>query len=263
MPSISNSERVASGGRALWYAGKRCRLITGGVVKESGFRPRASLPRVDHYRGRRLGTLLMGAVTTDHGPHPAPGSKRRVGCLKCRLVEPEPGMWVQGLCPRCARKKTANRPGVAIANRLRSGAASPRFKGMTSQVFGRLTVEEYAGDLRWKCRCECGGVTTPKGASLRSGLTRSCGCLQRDRARVSETRGAAMLKAHRFKRREALRTGIPVQNGHGKLTPDNVRSIRAECAKGVTTQRELAARYSVGRDTIRHIVNRRSWRHVV
>jgi hypothetical protein len=52
-------------------------------------------------------------------------------------------------------------------------------------VFGRLTVigSAYALSDRhayWLCRCECGRETTVRGSVLRSGNTKSCGCLQRD-----------------------------------------------------------------------------------
>lgn len=53
---------------------------------------------------------------------------------------------------------------------------------MTGQRFGRLFVLEYAGKGRqdkalWKCICDCGSVINAVGISLRSGKTRSCGCL--------------------------------------------------------------------------------------
>lgn len=44
----------------------------------------------------------------------------------------------------------------------------------------RLTVIEYLGKDQWKCRCECGNIITPKGVNIRSGLTKSCGCLQKE-----------------------------------------------------------------------------------
>ena len=34
----------------------------------------------------------------------------------------------------------------------------------------------------WKCRCDCGKVTTVRARSLWSGNTRSCGCLQKEKA---------------------------------------------------------------------------------
>jgi len=44
----------------------------------------------------------------------------------------------------------------------------------------KLTIIEYLGKDRWKCRCECGNITTPRGVNIRSGLTKSCGCLQKE-----------------------------------------------------------------------------------
>lgn len=57
---------------------------------------------------------------------------------------------------------------------------------MKGCVFSRVTVLDGAGsDARgsalWKCRCECGKVWVVKGASLRSGAIKSCGCLRRER----------------------------------------------------------------------------------
>lgn len=43
-------------------------------------------------------------------------------------------------------------------------------------MFGRLTVLSYAGNRHWHCRCECGQKTVVHGASLRGGLSKSCGC---------------------------------------------------------------------------------------
>lgn len=56
---------------------------------------------------------------------------------------------------------------------------------LTGQMFGRLSVlsrgeSTKAGKVRWLCRCHCGSFVTVVGSSLLAGLTRSCGCLQRD-----------------------------------------------------------------------------------
>ena len=56
--------------------------------------------------------------------------------------------------------------------------------------FGRLTVLDEAEPVqgygrnyrRLRCRCQCGNEVTVMLANLRAGRTRSCGCLQRDRA---------------------------------------------------------------------------------
>jgi len=51
---------------------------------------------------------------------------------------------------------------------------------LTGKRFGRLVVVERADDHRWSCRCDCGNEKTLPGDSLRSGQTRSCGCLRRE-----------------------------------------------------------------------------------
>ena len=57
------------------------------------------------------------------------------------------------------------------------------FKDLTGRVFGRLKVLSRIGNqngrnLSWTCLCECGKICTPLGVNLRSGGTKSCGCLQ-------------------------------------------------------------------------------------
>lgn len=58
------------------------------------------------------------------------------------------------------------------------------YKNLTGQIFGRLTVIEFAYSLSntqlWKCLCECGEIRFIPTANLRSGHTRSCGCLKID-----------------------------------------------------------------------------------
>lgn len=62
---------------------------------------------------------------------------------------------------------------------------------LAGQVFGRLRVIERAGSTErtprrplWRCRCACGAESVVLAASLRTGRTRSCGCLRAEFARV-------------------------------------------------------------------------------
>jgi hypothetical protein len=52
---------------------------------------------------------------------------------------------------------------------------------LTGQRFGRLTVIRYDHSehdgVHWLCKCDCGNEKVAAGYSLRSGQTRSCGCL--------------------------------------------------------------------------------------
>lgn len=64
---------------------------------------------------------------------------------------------------------------------------------LTGRTFGRLTVLNEAErnkhkQISWLCRCECGAETVVLGSSLRSGGTRSCGCLIRERVSKGNTR---------------------------------------------------------------------------
>jgi hypothetical protein len=52
---------------------------------------------------------------------------------------------------------------------------------MIGTIFGRLTVvqaaKSHAKDAYWVCLCECESVKTVAQRHLRSGATKSCGCL--------------------------------------------------------------------------------------
>jgi hypothetical protein len=78
-------------------------------------------------------------------------------------------------------------------------------KNEIGNVYERLTVIERAennhrGDAQWLCKCECGNEVVVKGISLRSGHTRSCGCLQKDKVRQQGLKNTADLLEKRFGR---------------------------------------------------------------
>lgn len=52
---------------------------------------------------------------------------------------------------------------------------------LTGRTFGRLTVEGYIGGGLWACTCTCGGVAKVFTQNLKTGNSRSCGCLHRER----------------------------------------------------------------------------------
>ena len=57
---------------------------------------------------------------------------------------------------------------------------------LVGQRFCRLTVEaivEGQGDARFLCQCDCGRTKEASGAVLKSGNTKSCGCLNSQLAR--------------------------------------------------------------------------------
>lgn len=61
----------------------------------------------------------------------------------------------------------------------------PKFKDLTGQRFGRLTVIERAennksGRVCWKCLCDCGNKHIVSSNNLLRGEVKSCGCLRDD-----------------------------------------------------------------------------------
>ena len=61
-----------------------------------------------------------------------------------------------------------------------------KFKDLTGQRFGKLIVVSRADDyikpngnkiIQWRCMCDCGNEVVVRGEYLRSGDTKSCGCL--------------------------------------------------------------------------------------
>lgn len=62
-----------------------------------------------------------------------------------------------------------------------------KFEDLTDRDFDKLHVVERAEDwvganghryIQWLCRCACGNMVVVKGASLRAGYNKSCGCSQ-------------------------------------------------------------------------------------
>jgi hypothetical protein len=106
-------------------------------------------------------------------------SRKRFGCRECRLIEPEPGAWRDGVCPTCAafinREKRPSRP----------WSMSPRWD-LRGRVFHRLTVIDTApsrnGRRMWLCRCVCGVEKAIGAQNLldEAHPTKSCGCLARE-----------------------------------------------------------------------------------
>lgn len=66
-----------------------------------------------------------------------------------------------------------------------------KIKDLTGQKFNRLLVLEDSGQRKnrqvvWKCLCDCGNITYVVGQALRDNHTKSCGCLQKEKAREAQ-----------------------------------------------------------------------------
>lgn len=77
----------------------------------------------------------------------------------------------------CARSERASK--MNLARRI----------DLSGQRFGRLTAvtplpANGTNGTPWECRCDCGTLTVVPSGRLRTGRTRSCGCLWRDALRL-------------------------------------------------------------------------------
>lgn len=141
-------------------------------------------------------------------------------------------------------------------------------KNEIGNTYGYLTVIERAentkdGRARWKCKCKCGNETIVLGKHLRSGNTKSCGCLQRERAAQSNMNRADNLIGKRFGRLVVLEESGFVIGSNGKRR----RTYLCQCDCGNKT--EVQHQYlaygdtnscgcisSVGNMTINRILNK-------
>lgn len=94
-------------------------------------------------------------------------------------------------------------------------------KDLKGQKFGRLTVLEKdiikkskAGDIYWLCQCECGNIVSINGSNLRSGNTKSCGCLKKERVSEINTKD---LKGKVFGKLTVLEKDNTVERKDGRV----------------------------------------------
>ena len=110
--------------------------------------------------------------------------------------------------------------------------------------FSRLVVIERASNrgvrkARWRCRCDCGGEATCTTGNLRSGNSKSCGCLNRaksaQRARQRSTKhghSSRAVKSPEYRSWAAM---------HGRCRYPCVRSFEYYGGKGIKVCRRWAS----------------------
>ena len=118
---------------------------------------------------------------------------------------------------------------------------------LSGQRYGRLTVLYTTRGNRPEtvCKCECGTIHTVRTDHLKSGRTRSCGCLNLDQfklnSRPSYCRGE--------------------KNGNHKITADDVREIRILRQRG-SSLREIGEQFSITKAHVSGILKGLCWTHV-
>lgn len=90
---------------------------------------------------------------------------------------------------------------------------------LTGQRYGRLTVtgpaegEERSG-IYWNCICDCGKRRICHKENLRSGMTRSCGCLQEEQRRKNMEKAIHFVDGTCIERIACRRTFANNTSGH-------------------------------------------------
>lgn len=92
------------------------------------------------------------------------------------------------------------------------GCIRKEVKSLVGCVFGTLTVLADSGERKdrhpvWECRCECGKIVSISGKSLKSGNTKSCGCMH-----------LGVRVAHEEKKPRVLKNPGGVGDTFGRLT---------------------------------------------
>lgn len=114
---------------------------------------------------------------------------------------------------------------------------------LTGKRFGRLTVVSRASPIgikrvRWAAQCDCGNETEVDGAHLRSGHTRSCGCLSVEVAIASNTiHGHSKIGRH-------TRTYVAWSAIKRRCFNKNCRAYRWYGARGIDMDAEWRESYS-------------------
>ena len=72
---------------------------------------------------------------------------------------------------------------------------------LTGRTFGRLSVVRQDMNAtrrpRWICLCQCGAIKSVEACELKSGKTKSCGCLNRQNIRAAKKHGLAKTSTYR------------------------------------------------------------------
>lgn len=109
-------------------------------------------------------------------------------------------------CMLCGSVFSVRADHVGNAKTCRDCSIKSKIRDLTGMKFGRLTALEYVGREKgrtlWRCKCDCGNYTITGYSNLVGGLTRSCGCydkekkLERNHSRRKSTVSEAFLDYH-------------------------------------------------------------------
>ena len=116
--------------------------------------------------------------------------------------------------------KSCGKCKLAYTNRNSKGV-----ENLTGKKFGRLTVLELYGRdkygrARWLCECECGKKTICNAGNLKTGTTKSCGCIKKLKTRRKDLSGKKFGK-------------LTVQNYYGTLNGKALWHCICDCGNEI------------------------------
>ena len=130
---------------------------------------------------------------------------------------------------------------------------------LAGQRVGRLLVlyecgRAKGGQVLWKCRCECGNECIVRSDALKDQSTRSCGCLQRDRARELNTTHGLNTKHRRLYQSillhfKKISEGISCYQGWtiDPRYPNNAQGVANFCLDLIELQPKMSELYESDR----------------
>lgn len=105
-------------------------------------------------------------------------------------------------CQICKEKRTVRADSKAKLCRkclLKSNCENAKYKNIQNLRFGKLTAVKVIfkknKNYYWECLCDCGKKTMVMGSRLRSGNTKSCGCIVKIRNGLSKSKEYRIWKA--------------------------------------------------------------------
>lgn len=93
---------------------------------------------------------------------------------------------------------------------------------LTGNRFGRLVVAGKAatkgkrGEIYWVCTCDCGNERNVRANQLTRGITKSCGCLQREAVTHHGMTGLPTFKSWESMKQRCLNQNAPDYGNYGK-----------------------------------------------
>lgn len=83
---------------------------------------------------------------------------------------------------------------------------------LTSKRYGRLIVLSFIGKINgkhhnyWNCLCDCGNSVNVTGNNLRANVTKSCGCLHKEKTSISNKKhGASIIETKEYRAWQNMR----------------------------------------------------------